>query len=263
MNNETENIAQEIDIPEEHVNVAEDQDQEEKSYEDQIKEFIDKFDNNAIATYSETQNELYKLLDIKFNELKQNLLNTDIESETPDDMFFIEQNNPILNAWMNNAQYVPLLADYDKLDKVYLERHDDIKSKLQVYQMLYLGYRYESEEESENYLHQIDNQLLYAVSTMFTLQMKSTIRTVFGSYIRGLLDHDEFDSKVKVLTNIKEIHSKYLAELDLPTDRLEEVYQDTLEALDIILDLAKSETAERRSEKFNKFTQSVVPTTIK
>lgn len=251
----TEENAIEVEVPEEHLNVEENSGElEPASFEQQIKHFVDQFDEAAIRRYEETQDAVLELIESKYQEFKEKLVDVNIETECPIEMFFIPQDDPLFNNWMNNAQYVPLLKEHDKLSDEFIDKHDLIKSKLQVYQMLFLGYRHETEEESAQYLNNIDNQVLYAVSSVFSLQLKTTVRTVFGAYIRGVLNEDEYNEKVCLIQDIKENHVKYLASLDLPADRLEEVYEDTLSALEIILELYKNEPEEKTKEKFEKFT---------
>ena len=251
----TEENAIEIEVPEEHLNVEENSGGlEAASFEQQIKHFVDQFDEAAIRRYEETQDAVLELIESKYQEFKGKLTDVDIDTECPTEMFFIPQDDPLFNNWMNNAQYVPLLKEHDKLSDEFIDKHDLIKSKLQVYQMLFLGYRHETEEESAQYLNNIDNQVLYAVSSVFSLQLKTTVRTVFGAYIRGVLNEDEYNEKVRLIQEIKENHVKYLASLDLPADRLEEVYEDTLSALEFILELYKNEPEEKTKEKFEKFT---------
>lgn len=259
MINEKETLTEtvEIDVPNEHLNDVEEE-QEQPSYEEQVKAFVDQFDEKAINSYREIQNQCFDYVETKFDEFKKTIIEMDVDTETSTDMFFIPQNDALLNNWLNNAQYVPLLDNYGKLDNEFKEKHDKIKSNLQVYQMLFLGYRKETEEESKGYLSNIDNQLLYAVVTMFGLQLKFTIRTLFGAYIRGLLDQEEYNDKLNNLYDIKKMHEEYLTKLDIPANRLDEVYEDTVYAMDILLNLAKSESPERRSEKFNIYTSHVI-----
>lgn len=252
--------AVEVVVPEEHVNVEDNSGElESASFEQQIKHFVDQFDEAAIRRYEETQDAVLELIESKYQEFKAKLTDVDIETECPTEMFFIPQDDPLFNNWMNNAQYVPLLKEHDKLSDEFVEKHDLIKSKLQIYQMLFLGYRHETDEESAQYLSNVDNQVLYAVSTVFSLQLKTTVRTVFGAYIRGVLNEDEYNEKIRLIQEIKDTHVNYLATLDLPAHRLEEVYEDTLSALEIILELYKNEPEEKTKEKFEKFTLACTP----
>lgn len=259
-NQSHEKEAIEVVVPEEHVNVEENSEElEPASFEQQIKHFVDQFDEAAIRRYEETQDAVLELIESKYQEFKAKLTDVDIETECPTEMFFIPQDDPLFNNWMNNTQYVPLLKEHDKLSDEFIEKHDLIKSKLQIYQMLFLGYRYETDEESAQYLSNVDNQVLYAVSTVFSLQLKTTVRTVFGAYIRGVLNEDEYNEKIRLIQEIKDTHVNYLATLDLPALRLEEVYEDTLSALEIILELYKNEPEEKTKEKFEKFTLACSP----